>query len=535
MLETFRPGAEFEFDVRHLGLSSSHTVGGTLEGVRGGGFYGKVLLFDGFVVKTTLPDDWHNLWRTLNHRLPVFPPGSLESAAQLDHLATRIIHITMPLVTDEGIITPDSYGYTDLGPFGFAQVLERLSGRGARFDVPHENERIRLARERIWDVGIDLGLEQAAQAHPRNPFGKPNIWLGRDGQVVWLDVLPAIPHTGFVLPAFYFSFHMDVRRQIGNGALTFNRIHTGKLRAYLDAHPGLVEGSERDDLELCLDTYDRVWGSYQQDVNGNQQTLVINDAQRRGLLTDAETVGLRASKLRYRLYLLRAVFGLAWGAFRDFLQATFVYRLLYDEAFRQKAWRFFRDRAFRRRKILEKTILRGVEKAYERDLVTAKEREDAGEMMGHSPRSAQEMKKLVATYIFLQVYYILTGNLINLVSFSTMLSAIVAENQVERLLLGLMIDWFFPPLLRVISTIITGAVTGQDLRVATIVSAIPKLGSYISVPADIGYRFGHRSAIIWHYAKRGVVAAASKMLRPWGGWNTDLEERLWKLVRADAW
>ena len=41
--------------------------------------------------------------------------------------------------------------------------------------------------------------------------------------------------------------------------------------------------------------------------------------------------------------------------------------------------------------------------------------------------------------------------------------------------------------------------------------------------------------LVRHYLKRGLIASLSKLLRPWGGWNSDLEEKLWNALKAEKW
>ena len=111
-------------------LEEPTPVGGTVEDIRGGGFYGKVMLFENEVIKTSEPDSWHKLWRHINWELSPFPPQSNKLAAELDFLSGRIINRIVPNLTEGRVITPDSIGYTDLKKIGFAQVIERVHGRG---------------------------------------------------------------------------------------------------------------------------------------------------------------------------------------------------------------------------------------------------------------------------------------------------------------------------------------------------------------------------------------------------------------------
>lgn len=508
-------------------ISKSVTVGGEVEAIRDGGFYGKVMLFKNEVIKTTEPDSWHKLWRQINWGLSSFPPQSSELAAQLDFLAARIINRVVPEVTDGRVITPDSIGYVDLGKIGFGQVIERMRGRGARFYPENENKLFNQTRQRVWRLGVALGLEHAAQVHPDNPFGKPNLWTTDDGQMIWLDVLPAIKHTGWVWPAFNFKFHKDVREKIGGGEETFNKIHTDRLRESFS--------NRSEELSTCLDMYDKVLTEYVQEMDRDKRALVIEDAVRRGIISSGKREELMHSDMAYMAFLTGAVVRPALGAFLEFISDTRVYRAFTDRQFQADMVRFVQDPMFRRQRFIEHTILNGAREAYNLGLINEREWEETWDVLNQPAMSETEARKLVSTYLGLQAWFTISSSIINSVSIPLIASSVVAENPGARLALGLFVDIVVPPVVRMASTLATSLMTKQELKTAIKVSAIPKLGGYLAVPADMAYRFGNRSEMIWHYTKRGLIASLSKILRPWGGWNSDLEASLWEKLRVESW
>lgn len=507
---------------------------GTIRAIRGGGFYGKALIFDDFVIKTTIPDAWHLFWRSANYYSPIFPPQSYESIAQIDHLATRILHLIMPILTDNEIISPDSYGYTHLGPLGYAQVLERMYGRGTRFDRDGENERFQNTREYIWELGVELGIEHAAQVHPNNPFGKPNLWIRDDGQLVWLDVLPAIRHTGFVLPAFYFPFHKDVRTRIGNGDVTFNRIHTQKMRSYMEQHPEAITGSIQKEVNHLLDAFDKSWNTYEQAIQKPHRQRIIEDVKKRNIATPKSIKSLENSYFAYLLHIIMRFIKPILGTIREFIQETLLYRLFYDAQLQEDIKRMLIDKEFRQRKMLEKTAFRGLKKAFDHDLVSQEEWNDAWDTIEERIKR-KNLTRLVAIYGFLQMAFLVTSMLINVTSVIIIASALIAENPLARVIFGIFFDWIAPPLVRIVITLIVSVVVRRNLRTVMIFAGLPKVGTYIALPADIGRRFGNRSKLVWHYSKRSMIAMFSKLLRPWGGWNSDLEEKLWKWLKVENW
>lgn len=530
------PGDSFSTKAICL-LEEPTPVGGTVEDIRGGGFYGKVMLFENEVIKTSEPDSWHKLWRHINWELSPFPPQSNKLAAELDFLSGRIINRIVPNLTEGRVITPDSIGYTDLKEIGFAQVIERVHGRGARFDTTaDENDLFAQTRKNLWSLGVSLGLEQAAQIHPDNPFGKPNIWTTTEGQMIWLDMLPAIRHTNWVWPAFKFKFHRDVNEKIGSGKETFNRIHTNKLRKFLEEYPKSLFGpTEQDELETYLGMYEERLEEYVREQDIDKRVRVVEDAVYRGIITDKKGKQLLQSDLAYATFLSGTVVRPALSAFKEFIDNTKIYRAFTDKEFQTDMEKFIQDPLFRRERFIEHTILRGARDAYNLGLITKAEWENAWNVLAESTSTETEARKLTSTYLGLQAWFTISSNIINSVSIPVMASSVVAENPGARFALGLFIDIVVPPLVRVASTLTTSLMTNQELKTAMMVSAIPKLGGYLAVPADMAKRLGNRSEMIWHYTKRGVIASLSKIMRPWGGWNSDLEEKLWQNLGVEKW
>jgi hypothetical protein len=512
-------------------------VGGIVEDIRGGGFYGRVMLFEDEVIKTSEPDSWHKLWRHVNWELSPFPPQSSKLAAELDFLSGRIINRIIPNLTEGKVITPDSIGYTNLNEIGFGQVLERVRGRGARFDMGvAESDLFATTRKSLTNLGESLGLEHVAQIHPDNPFGKPNIWTTAEGQMIWLDVLPAIRHTGWVWPAFNFKFHRDVREKIGRGEETFNKIHTDKLRRFLrEDAKSLFKPTEEDELETYLTMYEERLGEYVQEQGRGKRARVIEDAVRRGIISDNKAKEIMQSNLAYASFLSGTVIQPAINAFKEVVDNTTIYRAFTDKQFQTDIGKFIQDPLFRQEKFIEHTVLRGARNAYDLGLITQAEWEGAWDILTGSASSQAEVRKLTSTYLGLQAWFTISSNIINSISIPVMASSVVAENPGARFALGLFIDMVVPPLVRVASTLTTSLMTNQELKTATMVSAIPKLGGYMAVPADMAKKLGKRSEMIWHYTKRGIIASLSKIMRPWGGWNSDLEETLWYNLSVEKW
>lgn len=474
-----------------------------IENVMGGGFFGRVLIpkDENFVIKTSLPDPWHHLWRIINWDFTDLPTRVDESKVKLGHLATKLIHDVLPVVSQGRFYSPDSYGYTKLAT-GYASVMEKIEGRGPRFDLPKdEYEQFRLAQRELTEIGFGLGLEHVGQIHPDNPFAMANLWYDEPNKKwLWLDTTPAILHTGWVWPFFYFKFHNDIRKEFHEDKPTFNRIHTDRFRETINRLRNYFETEQYEKIMGDLSLYEK-------------------------LLFEKEKITQGNSKKNY---------GAAASAFgetgKDIFTERFIYKFLADPSFRreklQTLIRIAKDPIFRVFWVNKNFILSGIERARKEGIITEVELQNAWREVATVEQITPDSPKNRKFYTSLQLYYIVTGQIINAIEASSYLSAIFSENPVANISLGVFMGWVFPSIFRPSTTLLIGKLNNADLRAAATVSAIPKLGSYTGVIAQIAVDGGSKTKQVWHYTVRNIIAALSK-IKPEGGWGTQLEAELW--------
>jgi hypothetical protein len=468
-----------------------------IQDIRGGGFYGKTLIFKDSVIKTAQPDPWHEFWRQLNWDMP-FPPQAYETAAILDHLSTTIINKTMPL---RDVVTPRSYGYAKLGKLGFAQSLERMRGSIPQFNKKGENETVERTRRWIWELGKEMGIESAAQVHPNNPFGKPNIWIGENGETIWLDVLPAIEHTYYVKPLFRFDFHKDVRAFLGSKKYptTFNRIHTDKMRHYLFHNRKLYSPSNIDEARWYLDQYDQYYLDYGHLMNADKQTQL-------------ELASVQVPPLKR----------IARNAVAEFIENMPGTKLFFNREARQNAVRFILDGEYRTEKMVEETFLRGAKAAYKNGLISYDKLEE------FLYRSKEGDLKV---YAQLEVFYFMMARACDILAAATASSAIFIPDpalKAEALKTAAGIFFILPLVLKPVSAAVVQTMTKTDMRFAILTSWLPTFGTYASVPAQAAISTSKNDEL-WHYTERWLVSVISKLTNPAaGGMGTDAERALWE-------
>ncbi|MCJ7739846.1 hypothetical protein MUP32_00830, partial [Candidatus Microgenomates bacterium] len=308
-----------------------------IEDIRGGGFFGQVLIpgKEDFVVKTSLPDPWHHFWRTVNWDFRDIPARDDETQTQLTHLAVKLIHDVLPIVSNNRFYSPDSLGYTRLAT-GFAQVVEKLDGRGPRFDLStNEYDRFRQAQSQLRRIAYSLGLEHVGQIHPDNPFAMANLWFDeKNKQFIWLDTIPAIPHKGWIWPFFNYPFHQKIRDHFDMKEPTFDRIHTDRFRMTIKQWESNFDPGQYAKIMANLELYDELQKRSQRIPEEPQYDTAIREL---------------------------------WASLINFCSERSVYKLLAEPVFRNEKLAFLRDLyhdpVYRVTWVNNNFILAGIEKA----------------------------------------------------------------------------------------------------------------------------------------------------------------------------
>ena len=510
LYKEYLPGNNLSFSLRTLKPDGTVNITDqaiVIGDVRGGGFFGRVIIpqDEQFVIKTSLPDPWHHLWRTINWDFRKFPAQTEELAAQTEHLSTRLIHAVLPVLSDGKFYSPDSYGYTGL-PTGYGQVVEHIDGRPPRFDLP-ENEFLlfRNAQQELLELGTKLGLEQVAQIHPDNPFGMANLWFNDKKRIlVWLDTIPAIPHKGWVWPAFYFRFHKDVRQRFGQQRPTFNKIHTEAFRQEIKNNRHLFSDDVYEQVLADLNLYDSVYTAWEQSQQPRPRQRELSTAARAIKETGVDAITERA-----------------------------IYKLLADPTFRREKIetlvQIVRDPEYRVSYFNREVVLKGVERAYQNGIITKEELKRAWQTVETGDINSPNPHRKKVVLASLQLYYFVSSQILNALEASAYLNSAFTDDKASSIALGLFIGWVLPSILRPAGTLVISAATKTDLKVAARLSAFPKVGAYLAVPGEIGVTAGNKSEQIWHYTVRNIIASLSR-ISPSGGSGTQFEGELWNKI-----
>lgn len=494
------------------GLVTCERKEAEIQRVRDGGFFGRVLIPKDkpFIIKTSVPDPWHDLWRRVNWGFREFPSQMSETQARLDHMSMNLIAGVLPILTNGKYYAPRSLGYTYFNN-GFAQVIEKLDGRGPRYDLEKdEYSEFRQAQRELTDLILNLGLEQAGQIHPRNPFAMANIWKNQGtDRWEWLDTLPAIRHTVFVWPLFYFPFHRELRNYFcpETGDITFNKIHTDLFLNEIQRQKHLFTEDIYQRLLDNINLYEQLWqqkraeGESSQDIPGT----------------------FRAAFESGKQFLPKVLSKVVRGIVSPI-------RIIVDPHYRNRL------------------VLNGVEQAFEHNLISQEELQETEEIIFNRRLPASQLRRKFLSLVTLPVSY--AGTSVTLKSSEALIYlSILGQEGWEALQreglnyllnpdlaekapqLGLLFVGFrlFPSIIRPLETIIIAKALNVDLKAAIRISAIPALGQHLAVPAQIGVSFGSKSEALWHYTVRNMIAKFSS-ISPTGGWGTQLEGQLWKLV-----
>lgn len=481
---------------------------GVIESIKGGGFFGKVLILreKGYVIKTSIPDAWHDLWRRVNWGFEDFPSQVDKTQAQLDHLVTNLIADVLPNVTGGRFYAPRSLGYTKLSN-GYAQVVEKMHGRPPRYDRDaDEYLEFRKAQKELRQTAYDLGLEQAAQIHENNPFGMANLWKDPErNSWIWLDTLPAIPHKGWVWPLFNFRFHRDVREWFypdNPKTVTFNRIHPDLFLKEITRHVYKFDPEAYQKILDNLTLYRSLWGVKSKERNKNLKGAAT---------AFVESGSDFASKAKEKT--ISAV--------------TSPFKVIFDADYRRTV------------------VLEGAKEAHAQNIISENELNEAEQTVDLKYLTPNQARRRFLAWASLPIFYTSCSLGLKSSEAITYLSVIGGEGWEQLQTLGLsyllsqdlidkapqlalMFTMFrlLPSVVRPVGTKLIGDVLNVDLKVAAIISAIPALGQHLALPAQIGVAFGNRSELVWHYSLRNTLAKLSSF-SPAGGWGTQLEGQLW--------
>ncbi len=91
---------------------------------------------------------------------------------------------------------------------------------------------------------------------------------------------------------------------------------------------------------------------------------------------------------------------------------------------------------------------------------------------------------------------------------------------------------FTPGAIRGLGTAAVGRLTKKDLKQMALFTSIPMVGTYFAVPAQIRREYKESGDEMMHYTLRSLAAGISKV-RPYGGWGSDLEEKIWNFNKGE--
>jgi hypothetical protein len=470
-----------------------------VEGVAGGGFRGEVYLLPDSVLKTGATTPIKHVLRELNGAIPRFEPAHSEPYAQLDVIAGLMLHGVVPPVTGGAVSTPKPFGYSHLPKVGYAQHIERVSGRPVRFDDGGEEDRaIARVRSEIWEIiGGEFGMEHAGQVHPKNPFGKPNLWIGDEGKIIWLDYLPAFDMKGRAWPnPFPYKHHIDAKREFGR-IRPLDMVHTDRFRAALNDREESFTNGKIQELHGLADAYDQLRPRME---------------------------AARPEKPTHHLKVLQVTRSTGRAAISPFQPTNSADSEQNDTATGRRSLRdLLRPRNIQQA-ILEKTMLAGLRISRDKGVVDSEDYEAALQFMNPRDRSL---------FTRMQVGFFTTSRLADLISVPFYATAATSENPPRDLLITGLTHQLAPNIFRGGVTYSVGKAVGKDFSRFALHASMPFVGTYTSVPTQVNreYATSEHGRAIKHHNLRMLATTVSKVF-PSGGYGSDMEQKVWETGRA---
>ncbi len=443
-----------------------------------------------------------------NWRFKQFPHTVDERAAQLEHVATRVFHNTIPPLTkallDERWESPATFGYTRI-PSSYAQLIEKFYGRPPRYDVSaDEYQEFKENQIEMTNILYLLGVEQVGQMHRNNPFAYANQWKNPDsGHPIWLDGIPAMRHS----MGYIFGFHDEIQDYFEANTPTFNRIHTDIFQKMVERHKSAFDPATFKAIIEDLQLYEEVRTDFEATYKGKNDFVSIFTA------LDALT--------------------------EQIVEGSPVYKLLYDSNFRKSVTdtmvKIFADPEFRTHYLYKKTVMRGVEKAKELGIISDDEYNASWQRVENDDLNHESRKRNLA-YIKLEASYLAIGWMCDIAAGIVGMNA--AKDVVHKVLehgaispqelvqgIAALIIWRgLPALLNPIATDKIAKHDCVNLNVAKHISAlpIPLMTTYLAIPAQMSA--GNDDTIL-HYQLRNMFAKL-----PGVEWGNEIEALVWKTV-----
>ncbi len=503
-LQQLRPDGTVDVQPQHV----------TINDIKGGGFFGRVLFpkDKDYVIKTTTPESHlKEFLRYANWGLKEFPSRVSEDAAQLDYLSVNLMHDTLSVFSKGKFSTPGSLGYAEL-PNGYAQLIEKVSGRGPRFDCgENEYARFKVDQAELAELLYESGFEQGAQVSQDNPLGFPNYWWNDDlNQGIAMDNLAAFrlkPTLGFVK----FGFHQDAKDRFypdNPRGVPYNRVHTALLRQKMEKFKDRFNESQYNRILGNISLYEEKQLEFETKF---KPEWAIGNAAKAAALGAGETAYNTGKSLGSK-----AVNTVGGSVF-----------LLFQKN--------------------KELVLKGPRKGFEAGLVSEEEFRTLENALDQHDQKGWKFSPKAKVAALTGLYWTMSRgvNAAELYTYSTLGLPLNTENlsslafiedwekfaQVAALALAFRVG---SGIARYPATLALGHITGMDLRAAARVAAAPLIGDNIAWAAQLNVDNMGKNNLVAHYAVRELISGISKI--PWfslrkkeftfGGWGTDREAEL---------
>ncbi len=330
-----------------------------------------------------------------------------------------------------------------------------------------------------------------------------------------------------IWPRREYPFLYDVQDAFGQDTPTFNTIHTDFFFDALFEHSSLFNDNQIDDLLVLLDHYDNATEEYEAWLTEDPSVLFALDLHGRGEISDRKLEKARTGETALRVHRWKRLGSMALQTGLEKAKGL-VARDKEDASTLLKLGMFIQHPEYRTQVVLEKTALRGMNRARREGLVDQEEY-----VLALNFLEPEDLK----FYTRLQLGDLATSYGVDIATapITVAMSKYGGLSVAETAGFAAAFNTITPGAERLPATLAIGKIKGRDLTKMAFVSGIPKVGAYSAVPIQISREYANESAgEAVHYTARNIVARASSLTGE-GGWHTDKEARWWfecKIVKA---